>query len=101
MYEIDPVYVEVKTPSEVKRFYSDYARLEVMKYKIAPADSTANIYDIIEPYRAPVTLKEIAPWALLAITAAALIWGLVVFLRKHKKQKPGAPEIIINRILRM
>lgn len=94
-YQVDPVFIEVKEPDGIKRFISDYSRLDVLKYRVAPADSTANFYDIIEPYRAPVTFREILPWALGAIALGALAWALVVFLRRYKKEKGGA-EIIVN-----
>jgi hypothetical protein len=53
-YQLPPVYAEIKTDDEVKRFYSDYSFLEVMRTSIAPADSAA-IFDIIAPYKAPIT----------------------------------------------
>jgi hypothetical protein len=92
-YEIKPVYVEVKNPDGLKRFYSEYARLEVMKYTIAPADTAARIYDIIEPFRAPVTFGEIVPWALLSLVALGIIAALVVLVRKRKRIKEGVVEV--------
>ncbi len=92
-YKVRPVYVEVKTPDGLKRYYSDYSQLEVMKFKIAPADTTAKIYDIINPYRAPLTLGEILPWVLIAIVLAAVIWGMVRFIRNHRKNKAGVVEV--------
>jgi hypothetical protein len=94
-YEIDPVYVEVKNIDGIKRVYSDYAMLEVMKYKIAPSDTTARIYDIIEPYRAPVTIREIIPWALLSLVAAGVIAALIVLARKRRMIKEGVEEVRI------
>jgi hypothetical protein len=94
-YEVNPVFVEVKNPDGMKRYYSDYARLEVMKYKIAPVDTTARIYDIIEPYRAPVTLGEILPWALLSLVAAGIIAAIIVFVRKQRRKKEGVEEVRI------
>ncbi|HLN19577.1 MAG TPA: hypothetical protein VK213_00700 [Bacteroidales bacterium] len=88
-YEVKPVYVEVKNDNGLKRFYSGYARLEVAKYRVAPVDTTARIYDIVGPYKAPVTLGDILPWILLAVIVAAAIWIFFIFLRKFKKQKPA------------
>ena len=56
----------MKNEDGLKRFYSDYSMLEVMRVKIAPADTTAKIFDIIKPYKAPVTIGEILPWVLIA-----------------------------------
>lgn len=94
-YRVDPVYAEAKNPDGLKRFYSDYSQLEVLKYRVAPQDSTAKIYDIIGPYKAPLTIGEILPWALAALVAGALAWFLLVYFRKHKQQKSGE-EIIVN-----
>jgi len=73
-YQLDPVYAELKNQSGIKRFYSDYSQLEVLRVKIAPADSTAKIFDIIQPYRAPVTLGEMLPWMLAALLVSVIIW---------------------------
>ncbi len=93
-YQVAPLFVELKNPDGLKRYYSDYARLEVLKYKVAPVDSTAKIYDIIEPYGAPVTFREIIPWVIIAFAAIALAWGFLIFIKRHKKGKPGEEEII-------
>jgi hypothetical protein len=95
LYEVPPTYAEIKNESGIKRYYSGYSPLEVMRVKITPADTSARIFDIIEPYNAPVTLGEILPWILLAALAAALIWGIVKLIRKFIKPKIE-PEAIIN-----
>lgn len=84
-YQVNPVYAETATANGLKRFYSDYARLEVTKYRISPADSTAKIYDIVGPYKAPVTFDEILPWILLLLIVAAIVWFLVRYFRNRKK----------------
>jgi hypothetical protein len=94
-YQAPPVYAEINTSSGIKRFYSEYSALEVMRVRITPADTTAKIFDIIEPYRAPLTLGEILPWILMAAAAAALIWGLIILFRKFRRTRKG-PEIVIN-----
>ncbi len=94
-YQIPPTYAEIKNESGIKRFYSGYAQLEVMRVKIAPADTTAKVFDIIAPYRAPVTIGEILPWILLAALVAAAVWGIIKLLRRFKRQKKE-PETIIN-----
>ena len=64
-YQVRPVFAETKNEGGLKRFYSDYSMLEVMRVKIAPADTTSKIFDIIKPYRAPVTVGEVLPWVLV------------------------------------
>lgn len=87
-YQVPPVYAELKNSSGLKRFYSDYSLLEVIRVKIAPADTTAKIYDIIKPYKAPLTVGEVLPWILGALIITAFIWFAVRYIRSHKKSKP-------------
>ena len=93
-YQIPPVFAEMKNKDGLKRFYSDYSQLEVMRIKIAPADTTAKIFDIIKPYRAPVTIGEILPWALLVALLGALVWTAIRFISKLKKSETGAETVI-------
>jgi hypothetical protein len=58
-----------------------------MRVKIAPPDTTSKIFDIIKPYRAPVTIGEILPWLLLAILAALIIWFIIRVAKRLKKDK--------------
>lgn len=92
IYQIPPVFAELKNADGLKRFYSDYARLEVMRVRITPADTAAKIYDIIKPYRAPVTIGEIVPWALTIIVIGAIIRAAIRYYRKHKKVKTGVEQ---------
>jgi hypothetical protein len=95
IYQIPPVFAEIKNENGLKRFYSDYSQLEVMRVKIAPADTATKIFDIIKPYRAPVTLGEILPWVLIISLLGVLIWLLIRYIRKHRKSTTGV-EIIAN-----
>jgi hypothetical protein len=88
-YRIDPVFAEIADSKGLKRYYSDYSYLEVARVKIAPADTSAKIFDISAPYRAPLTLGEILPWVLLALLVSAIIWlivKLIIKLRRAKKE---------------
>jgi hypothetical protein len=96
-YQVRPAYAEIINESGIRRFYSGYSPLEVIRVKIAPQDTTAKIFDIIKPYRASLTLGEILPWTLLAIVVAALVWGIIILIRKLKKSKKG-PEPVINTV---
>jgi hypothetical protein len=93
-YQVPPVFAEIKNENGIKRFYSEYSPLKVMRMMIAPADTTANIYDIIEPYRAPVTIGEVLPWILLVVIAAAVAWFLTKLLRKLIKKRTGKVPVI-------
>lgn len=93
-YEVPPVYAEYKTETGIRRYFSDYSYLQVKRVDITPPDS-AQIFDIIDPFGAPVTLGEIMPWLLLGILIAAAIWGIIKLLKKYRKKKEE-PGIIIN-----
>jgi hypothetical protein len=93
-YQVNPVFAETKNEGGLKRFYSDYSILEVVRVKIAPADTTAKIFDIIKPYKAPITLGEVLPWILIAAITGILIWTAVRFLRKLKKSKTGTEPFV-------
>jgi len=93
-YQLPPVFAEMKNENGLKRFYSDYSQLEVMRVKIAPADTTLKIYDIIKPYRAPVTLGEVLPWVLIVALIIALAWAAIRFIRKLKKSKTAVEAVI-------
>jgi len=94
LYQIPPVFVEMKNENGLKRFYSEYSQLEVMRVKIAPADTTLKIYDIIKPYGAPLTIGEILPWALIVLLAGAILWAAILYIRKIKKSGTGLQTVI-------
>ena len=95
-YEVPPTYAELSTEKGLKRFYSEYSPLEVMRVKIAPSDTTAQIYDIVGPYKAPVTIGEVLPWVLLAALAAALVWVIIRLMRRFRKVKPGYEPVVVR-----
>jgi hypothetical protein len=94
LYQLSPVYAEIKNEEGIKRFYSDYSQLEVMRVKIAPADTTAKIFDIIEPYRAPVTVGEMLPWILAALLLAAVIWFAFRYIKRIRSSRSPEETII-------
>lgn len=87
LYRIDPVYAELTDSGGIKRYYSDYSVLEVARVKLTPPDTVTNIFDIVGPYRAPVTLGEILPWVIVAMVACAFAWLLLRFVKKFKGKK--------------
>jgi hypothetical protein len=92
-YQIPPVFAELKTEEGIKRFYSDYTYLDVQRTNIAPADTTAKIFDIVAPYKAPITLGEILPWILIVLLVAAAVYYALRFYKKLRKN-PDIPEIV-------
>ena len=101
-YMVPPVYAETSEGKGMKHFYSDYSQLEVRRFNTAPADTTASIYDIVGPYRAPVTIGELLPWLLLAVLAGLLGYGIFLLIRRMRKDeeeitipKPTEPAHVI------
>jgi hypothetical protein len=93
-YQVKPLFAETRNEGGLKRYYSDYSSLEVMRVKIAPADTTAKIFDIIKPYKAPVTLGEILPWILVVLLAGAIVWAAIRYFRKFKKSETDSESFI-------
>jgi len=93
-YQIPPVFAEIKNESGLKRYYSDYSQLEVMRINTAPADTSLKIYDIIKPYSAPLTIGEILPWVLVVSLLGASIWAAIKYLPGFKKEKRNIIPLI-------
>lgn len=86
-YKVEPVFAETRDINGLKRYYSDYSLLEVSRVKLTPPDTVGKIFDIVEPYKAPVTLGEIMPWILLVLLISAIIWLIIRFLKKFSKSR--------------
>lgn len=93
-YQLPPVYVELQNKDGVKRYLSDYMRLEVKRINITPADTTSKIYDIVKPYKAPVTFDEILPWVLIIALICAIAWLTMKYIKNHKKIKVWNEPVI-------
>jgi len=94
-YQIPPVYAEMKNESGLKRFYSDYSLLKVMRVMIAPADTVTKIFDIIKPYKAPVTIGEVLPWVLIVAVIGALTWLALRYFRKFKSSGREIEPVLV------
>jgi hypothetical protein len=94
-YQVQPVYAELKNQEGLKRYYSDYSYLKVIRPDIAPSDTTAKIFDVVAPYKAPLTLGELMPWILILLLIAVIAYFAVRFFRKFRKRAGGQEEIII------
>jgi len=95
-YQLAPVFAESREANNIKRYYSEYALLEVNRVPVTPPDSTALIFDIIKPYRAPLTLGEVLPWVLLAILLSGLIWLLIRYIKRYRNTKEGIEPLTIK-----
>jgi len=95
-YMVDPIFAEIADSGGVKRFYSDYSILEVARVKLTPPDTSAKIFDIVGPQRAPLTLGEILPWVLMAFLTAAAVWLILRLIKKFKKTRKEIIEPAIT-----
>lgn len=84
IYDIEPVFIESSDSTGVRREYSDYSRLEVIRVDIMPSDSTQVIFDIIGPRKAGLGFMEVFPWVLLGLVIILLGWFILRYLKKRK-----------------
>ncbi len=95
-YEIPPFYAEMVSDEGVKRFYSEYSYLSVKRSDIAPQDTTMHFFDIIPPYKAPITIGELLPWFLAVIALAAIAYFVVKYFMNRKKE---SDEVIADDVV--
>lgn len=93
-YQMPPVYAEMKGKNGIKRYYSDYSQLEVMRVKISPPDTASKIFDIVKPYKAPFTAGEVLPWFLLFLLFCAAAWYIARFIKNLRMKKTGNVPVI-------
>jgi hypothetical protein len=94
-YQIPPAYAELRDSNGSRKYYSEYSRLLVTRVRIAPQDTTSKIFDIVAPYKAPLTFGELLPWILALLAAAALIWGAIILAKKLKRKENIAEPVLI------
>jgi hypothetical protein len=93
-YKVPPVFAELKTGNGIKRFYSDYSSLRVMRTRIAPPDTAMKIFDIVKPIRAPLKPGEVLPWVLLLLVICVIVWYGIKFIKKLRMKKTGEEPVI-------
>jgi hypothetical protein len=93
-YQVPPVYAEMKENNGIKRYYSDYSQLEVFRVNITPPDTVAKIFDIVKPYKAPLTAGEVLPWILLFLVLCAGVWYLLKYIKKLRIKKSGDIPVV-------
>jgi hypothetical protein len=101
---IDPIPILYRSGNGVDTFRSAANYLEVLSF---PVDTTNTIRDIKGLYKAPLTIREMLPWVLLAAALGLMAWFMVYYLKKKKRNEPvlaraipiEAPDIIALREL--
>jgi hypothetical protein len=92
-YQVPPIFAEMTEEHGVKRFYSDYSPLTVMRVKLTPPDTASKIFDIISPYKAPLTVGEVLPWLFLFLLLCGAVWYLIRIIKKMRMKKSG--EVVV------
>lgn len=87
-YIIPPFKATLMDTTASATFRSDPIYLTVARTDIEPADSTVQIFDIKEPYGAPVTFREVLPYVLGGLLFVGLATFLIHYLKKRKKEEP-------------
>ena len=87
-YVIPPFEAFLADSALSATFRSDPISLTVARTDVEPADSTVQIFDIKMPYSAPVSFREVFPYVLGGIFLVGLIYFLICFLKKRKKDEP-------------
>jgi hypothetical protein len=85
VHQIPPFYFKLKDGTHLDSAATREMAFQVYGIKV---DTTKGPVDIKRPYSAPVTLKEVTPYILGAILAAALLFFLFYYIRWKKKKVP-------------
>jgi len=95
-YAIPPFYAEITSGDSLRRYYSDYSFLDVVRPDVTPQDTTDVIFDIIPPRGAPVTFREVLPWIIIILITSLIVWLLARFLPRNPLKRfirpPAPPE---------
>lgn len=95
-YTIPPFFAEVSSGDSLLRYFSDYSFIEVLRPDVTPQDTTDVIFDIVPPRGAPVTFREVLPWIVIGLVAAAIVILLARFLPRNPLKRfvrpPAPPE---------
>jgi hypothetical protein len=101
---IDPIAFVYRSDRFADTIRSDANYLEVRSF---PIDTTNTIRDIKGPYKAPLTVREVLPWVLLAVALGLTVWFIFYYFKKKRRNEPvlarpvpvEAPDIIALREL--
>lgn len=64
--------------------FTDSLQLQVISVEV---DTTKTIKDILPPYTAPITFKELLPWIAGGIALVAIIFFIIYYIRRKKKKE--------------
>jgi len=88
IYVIPPFEASLADTAVSTTFRSEPIYLTVKRTDTEPADSTIQVFDIKMPYSAPISFRQVLPYVLGGIFLVGLIYFLICFLKKRKKDEP-------------
>ncbi|HNY02001.1 MAG TPA: hypothetical protein PKG48_05415 [Bacteroidales bacterium] len=86
-YTIPPISFPHRVPPDTTRLVASSAMMMLAVHTVR-VDTTQAIKPIAGPLRIPLSFREILPWLLAGITAAALIAGGIWYWRRRRKHEP-------------
>jgi hypothetical protein len=87
VYSIPQIPVYYQVPPDTTEIRAAGAML-FLRVETVPVDTTKAIKPIKGPMKVPLTFKEILPWILLGLAAAAVIAGIIWYVRRRRKNEP-------------
>ncbi len=87
-HHIPPFVFQYNRDSIIANWATQPLFLHVSRVDIAPSDSSEVIFDIKLPRKMPITLSEILPWIIGAVLVGLLVFIVVYYIKKRKKQEP-------------
>jgi len=84
-YRIAPFRIDLKMADRMDSIFTNELVLKVLTLQV---DTTRGPADIKMPYDAPLTLKEVTPYMLGIILAAALLFLILYSVKRKKKNLP-------------
>lgn len=85
VHKIPPMEFTIHQKNFVNVIRTDTLALGVHTFEV---DTTKGSFDIVMPYKAPVSFAEVAPWVLGGILILGLVALLIYFIRQHRRNKP-------------
>ncbi len=86
-YAISPIPFRFKEKNDTVTYYAETQALD-LTVNTLKVDEKKDIKPIKPPLNAPVTFAEIFPWVLLGLGIILIIFLVLYYLRKKKRQEP-------------
>lgn len=86
-FVIPPIRFNFKKPGDNISHFKESNPL-MLKVNTIAVDTTKNIMPIKSPIEAPVSFMEVLPWIIAALAFALILFLIIYFIRKRKKNEP-------------